>query len=120
MKTYWLEKRSWRSIVTRNIVIQEPPQYMNRTNENNKIPPGINYHSSVPTPMSPTKLTYRHSYLDKSIKSPGSRISSPTPFGSSALTSDERRIYSPITFQDVARRSVANSPTKNPDVRGKF
>ncbi|XP_067000189.2 soluble guanylate cyclase 88E [Anabrus simplex] len=26
---------------------------------------------------------------------------------------DERRVYSPVTFQDVARRSTANSPIKN-------
>lgn len=31
---------------------------------------------------------------------------------------DERRVYSPITFQDVARRSVASSPVRYPGVRG--
>jgi guanylate cyclase, other len=28
-------------------------------------------------------------------------------------SSDERRIYSPVTFEDVARKSVANSPIKS-------
>lgn len=32
---------------------------------------------------------------------------------------EERRIYSPVTFQDVARRSIANSPNRTEKARGK-
>ncbi|CAD6224088.1 GSCOCG00005475001-RA-CDS [Cotesia congregata] len=110
MKTYWLEKRPLRSNVTKNIIIQEPPIWMNRVSEKRAListSTGINAGC-----VSPNKLADSHSHGDMSAKSPGSRISSPTPFGSTGIISDERRIYSPITFQDVARRSEANTPTK--------
>ncbi|XP_014295321.2 soluble guanylate cyclase 88E [Microplitis demolitor] len=112
MKTYWLEKRPLRSNVTKNITIQEPPIWMNRTTEKRSL---LSNNNSVSC-GSPNKLTDSHSYIDISNKSPGSRISSPTPFGSTGIISDERRIYSPITFQDVARRSEANTPTKSPNM----
>jgi guanylate cyclase len=32
---------------------------------------------------------------------------------------DERRVYSPVTFQDIARRSIANSPVKINKQRGR-
>lgn len=35
-------------------------------------------------------------------------------------TSDDRRVYSPVTFQDVARRSIASSPVKTSAHRGTF
>jgi guanylate cyclase len=31
---------------------------------------------------------------------------------------EERRVYSPVTFQDIARRSIANSPVKINKQRG--
>ena len=104
MKTYWLEKREARSQLTKGIFIQEPPQWHSRANEKR---------------LSSTSFTgLQRNCVDISSRR-GSRISSPTPQGSSVLLPEERRIYSPITFQDVARRSVANSPTKNNDMRGK-
>jgi guanylate cyclase len=33
---------------------------------------------------------------------------------------EERRVYSPVTFQDIARRSIANSPVKINKQRGMF
>ena len=39
----------------------------------------------------------------------------------SGLTSiEERRVYSPVTFQDIARRSIANSPVKINQQRGRL
>jgi guanylate cyclase len=32
---------------------------------------------------------------------------------------EERRVYSPVTFQDIARRSIANSPVKINKQRGR-
>ena len=34
-------------------------------------------------------------------------------------TIEDRRVYSPITFQDIARRSIANSPVKVNKQRGR-
>ncbi|EZA46610.1 hypothetical protein DMN91_008977 [Ooceraea biroi] len=111
MKTYWLEKRERRSVATKGITIQEPHQWHTiRTIEKRVssvgviglISPGM-----FDKPVSADPLSRRSS----------SKMSSPTPPGSSGFFSEERRIYSPITFQDVARRSVANSPTKNVEAR---
>ncbi|XP_014485315.1 PREDICTED: soluble guanylate cyclase 88E isoform X2 [Dinoponera quadriceps] len=112
MKTYWLEKRERRSVTTKGITIQEPHQWHTRNFEKRVssvsaiglISPGV-----FEKPSSVGDVLARRS----------SKISSPTPpaAGSSAVFPEERRIYSPITFQDVARRSVANSPTKNVEAR---
>lgn len=112
MKTYWLEKRERRSVTTKGITIQEPPQWHTRSFEKRVssvgaiglISPGM-----FDKPTSGDTLSRRRS---------SSKMSSPTPPGSSGFFSEERKIYSPITFQDVARRSVANSPTKNVEIRG--
>jgi len=42
------------------------------------------------------------------------RIRSPR----SGTPSEDRRVYSPVTFQDIARWSVANSPIKTPSPQG--
>ncbi|CAK9814862.1 Soluble guanylate cyclase 88E [Anthophora quadrimaculata] len=108
MKTYWLEKREHRSSTTKGITIQEPPQWHTR-NVEKRVSAGT---SSAFTTAS---MFDNHNCLDMSSRR-GSKITSPTPPDSLFFT-EERRIYSPITFQDVARRSVANSPTKNNDTR---
>ncbi|XP_033216664.1 soluble guanylate cyclase 88E isoform X2 [Belonocnema kinseyi] len=102
MKTYWLQKRVSRSHLTKGISIQEPPQW----------------HSKAPDKrLSSVSVTELQKNCVDVLSRRGSRISTPTPLGSPGLLPEERRIYSPITFQDVARRSVANSPTKNNDMR---
>ncbi|XP_053979004.1 soluble guanylate cyclase 88E isoform X2 [Hylaeus volcanicus] len=108
MKTYWLEKREHRSLSTKGITIQEPPQWHTRN---------IEKRVSAGTSSGFTASTMFDSQhcLDTSSRR-GSKMVSPTLPDSSFLP-EERRIYSPITFQDVARRSVANSPTKNTDTR---
>lgn len=133
MKTYWLEKREYRSQSTKNISIQEPHQW----------------HCSAAVTGSIASLA-RHNSLTRNCLEPSPRLSSspsgaaarlvarmptsptlpypqqqPLPIGQLASTSgvlypEERPIYSPITFQDVARRSVANSPTKSLPIRGKL
>ncbi|XP_077270320.1 guanylyl cyclase at 88E isoform X2 [Temnothorax americanus] len=113
MKTYWLEKRECRSVTTKGITIQESHQWHTRSSEKricsvgaiglDRISPGM-----FDKPTSGDALSKRRG---------SSKMSSPTPPGSSGFFSEERRIYSPITFQDVARRSVANSPTKNVEIR---
>ncbi|XP_071856286.1 guanylyl cyclase at 88E [Bombus fervidus] len=106
MKTYWLEKREHRSSSTKGITIQEPPQWNTRN---------IEKRVSAGTPAAFTAATmYDNQNCLDTLSRRGSNIVSPTPADSTFIP-EERRIYSPITFQDVARRSVANSPTKNAD-----
>ncbi|XP_020293807.1 soluble guanylate cyclase 88E [Pseudomyrmex gracilis] len=109
MKTYWLEKRERRSITTKGITIQEPHQWRTRNIEKRV--------SSVGTMGLNPGIFDKPTPGDTSSRRGSSKMSSPTPPGSSGFFSEERRIYSPITFQDVARRSVANSPTKSVEIR---
>lgn len=111
MKTYWLEKREHRPSLTKGITIQEPPQWHTRNTEKR-------VSASTSTAFTATTMFDNQNCLDTSSRR-GSKIASPTPTDSTFLLETERRMYSPITFQDVARRSVANSPTKNNDSRGK-
>lgn len=37
----------------------------------------------------------------------------PTPLSKSDATAEDRRVYSPITFEDVAKRSIVNSPVRS-------
>ncbi|XP_076762847.1 guanylyl cyclase at 88E isoform X3 [Xylocopa sonorina] len=108
MKTYWLEKREHRSSSTKGITIQEPPQWHTRSTEKR-------VSAATPAVFTASTVYENQNSLDTASRR-GSKIASPTPTDSSFLP-EERRIYSPITFQDVARRSVANSPTKNNDTR---
>lgn len=110
MKTYWLEKREHRSLTTKGITIQEPPQWHTRNTEKR-------VSSGTPAVFTAASMFENQNCLDISSRR-GSKIASPT-LTESPFLPEERRIYSPITFQDVARRSVANSPTKNTDGRGK-
>lgn len=112
MKTYWLEKREKRSFTTKGITIQAPHQWHTRSVEKRVSTVGA---IGLISPGMFDKLTSG----DASSRRGSSKMSSPTPPASSGFLSEERRIYSPITFHDVARRSVANSPTKNVEIRGK-
>lgn len=103
MKTYWLKQRESRSHSTKGISIQEPPQWHSKALEKR---------------LSSVSITDLHRNCTESSSRRESRLSSPVPQGSPGLIPDERRIYSPVTFNDIARRSVANSPTKNNDMRG--
>lgn len=102
MKTYWLKQRESRSHSTKGISIQEPPQWHSKALEKR---------------LSSVSITDLHRNCTESSSRRESRLSSPVPQGSPGLIPDERRIYSPVTFNDIARRSVANSPTKNNDMR---
>ncbi|XP_063989104.1 soluble guanylate cyclase 88E [Diachasmimorpha longicaudata] len=117
MKTYWLETRISRISIGKSLINQRPPEWMNTAEK--IMSPGSNVsHTNSVTSNSSNKVFDRIPYMESSAKISASKLSSPvSPLSSTALASDERRIYSPITFQDVARRSVANSPTKHPDTR---
>lgn len=112
MKTYWLEKREKRSVMTKGITIQEPHQWHTRSFKKRISTVGA---IGLINPGIFDKSTSR----DVPSRRGSSKMTSPTPPGSSGFFSEERRIYSPITFHDVARRSVANSPTKNMEIRGR-
>lgn len=103
MKTYWLEKKKNRPKLTKGIIIQEPPQWIARAPEKRSSASSISYNQ-------------RSNLESLNISRKESRVSSPTL--SVNVINEDRRMYSPITYQDVARRSVTNSPTKITDARG--
>lgn len=120
MKTYWLEKRQTRSASTRNISIQDPPAWHSNTNSRHNSftrnstgqllsssPSGAQARLLARLPSSPTLAL--HALQAALAPQPAPVV---TPSASGTFYTEDRPIYSPITFQDVARRSVANSPTK--------
>lgn len=60
--------------------------------------------------------------LGRRASSVGTRSDSGKPEQASVLglisIGEERHVYSPVTFQDIARRSIANSPVKINKQRG--
>ncbi|XP_028175127.1 soluble guanylate cyclase 88E-like [Ostrinia furnacalis] len=135
MKTYWLEGRESRPCLTKMISPQLQPgteleweraadvrdsiaehsaQQMNikELNSGNftHLPNAI---SSGPNSLgnnTPNVIAVQPSN-QSSLKSPQvQRANTPAPTVTSPV--EERRMYSPVTFQDVARRSIANSPNR--------
>ncbi|CAH0721164.1 unnamed protein product, partial [Brenthis ino] len=130
MKTYWLEDRESRPSLTKVISKQIQPvseleweraadvrdsiaehsaQNLNKDNTNNKelnLNKELNYYHPNSINSGPNSL---NNNVPNQITFP-----SPTMKNQSAMTSpaEERRMYSPVTFQDVARRSIANSPNR--------
>ncbi|XP_050357424.1 soluble guanylate cyclase 88E [Nymphalis io] len=125
MKTYWLEDRESRPSLTKMISSQIPPvseleweraadardsiaehsaqQLNNKEVLNNfHLPNAINSGPNSLTNNASNALTFQPS--TPTMKSPNApTVTSPV---------EERRMYSPVTFQDVARRSIANSPNR--------
>lgn len=93
MKTYWLEDRDFRTKL-----ITKPSPKM------------IQQQQSIESPVNmPPEM-------DRQIAVPNRRLSiSVIPSGRQSATAldTERPVYSPVTFQDVAMRSIANSPVKS-------
>ncbi|XP_048511363.1 soluble guanylate cyclase 88E isoform X2 [Athalia rosae] len=109
MKTYWLEKREERSHLTKGITIHEPPQWHNRA---------VEKRVSIGAAGSVARGERRAESASVSTRTSGVSSPAPPPTSATGILSEDRRTYSPITFQDVARRSVANSPIKSVDLKG--
>lgn len=86
MKTYWLEERENRQKLT-----HIPPQFVHANS------------SIVPVSVAMRRESGAQS-----------RRRSVSVFGNSrpSLTTEDRRIYSPVTFEDVAMHSITNSPVR--------
>ncbi|XP_055701326.1 soluble guanylate cyclase 88E [Phlebotomus papatasi] len=92
MKTYWLEEREHRKPLTPNLQGKDLMLALSAP------------HSLVTTPRRP-------SYHDRRVSIPMSPKKEPsTP---TSIIQEVGRVYSPITFQDVARRSIAGSPVRS-------
>lgn len=88
MKTYWLDDREHRKRYTH---INTPTQPVQASMQ-------------LPVPGSAGRLMDRRRSVSV-LQSNRSTIGSPGSI-------DDRRIYSPVTFEDVALRSIANSPVR--------
>lgn len=147
MKTYWLEGRECRLPLTKVISPQLQPgteleweraadirdsiaEHSTAQHLNNKEAQARRVQSSeIHLPNSlissgPNSLVNSSGNLIAIQASTPSVRSSQVPLNGPATTMtspvEERRMYSPVTFQDVARRSIANSPNKVDSQRGKF
>lgn len=95
MKTYWLEERKGRT------QLEPIPLIDNRAVI-------VTDAASLAGPVAIVNPSDRR----KSLMDASKRISM-LPRESSASGNEDRRVYSPVTFHDVARRSIANSPVKS-------
>lgn len=94
MKTYWLEDREHRKRYTNVNPIQTV---------------------AIPTPMQlpvPGSAGSRKDLIIDRRRSVSVIQGTRSRIGSPIGTTDDRRIYSPVTFEDVALRSIANSPVR--------
>lgn len=127
MKTYWLEDRESRPSLTKTISKQIQPVSELEWERAADARDSIAEHSAqnLNKELNNKELTY---YLPNSVNSgPNSssnvpnQITFPSPtVKTPTMTSpvEERRMYSPVTFQDVARRSIANSPNRTEKDKG--
>ncbi|GBP27757.1 Soluble guanylate cyclase 88E [Eumeta japonica] len=134
MKTYWLEGRECRPPLNKVISPQLQPgteleweraadvrdsiaeqhsahQMSNKENSpNNLAIAQVNQNNQINSTQNPITGSIGNIQLFSRV-SPGQNASG--PYMTSPI--EERRIYSPVTFQDVARRSIANSPINRND-----
>lgn len=132
MKTYWLEGRESRPSLTkvissqpgneleweraadvRDSIAEHSAQYLNK--EQN-IPNLQLYPNSVQSGPN-TIVNSPANLMSVQVSTAAGRNSQVATMTSPV---EDRRMYSPVTFQDVARRSLANSPNKVDRERGEF
>lgn len=94
MKTYWLEDREYRSKLIMPAIKQQ-----------------VESQVVAVAPIDARKAAF----LDKrnSISIGSSRQGSANIAATSTTSVEDRRIYSPVTFDDVAQKSFANSPVRS-------
>lgn len=144
MKTYWLEGRESRPSLTKVISPQLTPgteleweraadvrdsiaehsaQQMNNKEPNSLRTQNSENHLPNAVNSGPNSLVNSSSGNLMTVQNnAGNRTSQISNAPTTTMTSpvEERRMYSPVTFQDVARRSIANSPNRSERERGEM
>lgn len=138
MKTYWLEGRESRICLTKLISAQLTPgtepeweraadvrdsiaEYSAaQMNHKEFLPNSVNSAPTSLVNLHPTSLVNLHPTSLANLQPLRNSVALPalTPVVTSPV--EERRMYSPVTFEDVARRSIANSPNRTERDRGMF
>ncbi|KAG7297429.1 Soluble guanylate cyclase 88E [Plutella xylostella] len=133
MKTYWLEGRESRSALNKMISPQLQPGTEPEWERAADIRDSIAEHSALVLKESSPNVSgnFPNDLLPNSAVSSGANslvngagnivVTLKTSQGQITSTAaptvtspvEERRMYSPVTFQDVARRSIANSPSRH-------
>ncbi|XP_023169693.2 soluble guanylate cyclase 88E isoform X2 [Drosophila hydei] len=118
MKTYWLEERENRLPLQLTSGLQLHP--MSAAPPLTPIPKAILPASKPQTPMAPPPSEPPPAAMSNVVLGASGALVAATALthhagATGTSTADERssRIYSPVTFKDVARRSIANSPVRN-------
>lgn len=93
MKTYWLEDREYRTKLPANLISLSPVV------------------AALPPAIEMALVERRASTAAASDRVPDP--ASPSIAAVTPVTVEDRRIYSPITFYDVAQRSIVNSPVRS-------
>lgn len=144
MKTYWLEGRESRPSLTKVISPQLTPGTELEWERAADVRDSIAEHSAqqmnIKEAQNSARIQNSENHLPNTVNSgPNSLVNSSgnlmavqntvavrssqisnTPTTTMMSPGEERRMYSPVTFQDVARRSIANSPNRTERERGKI
>ncbi|XP_075986841.1 guanylyl cyclase at 88E [Anticarsia gemmatalis] len=134
MKTYWLEGRESRPSLTKVISQLQPgteleweraadvrdsiAEHSAQQLNNKEATPRLVNETHIPNSIvnsGPNSLVNSSgNIIAVQNFTPSLRSQAPTNGPTTTMTSpvEERRMYSPVTFQDVARRSIANSPNR--------
>lgn len=125
MKTYWLEGCEFRPALTKIISSQIEPISQLEWERAADVRDSIAEHSAQLFNNKEFFLTNAtnsepNSYVNGAANPVTFQTSPPAVKPTPTVTSpvEERRMYSPVTFQDVARRSIANSPNRTDKDKG--
>lgn len=142
MKTYWLEGRESRPSLTKVISPQLTPGTELEWERAADVRDSIAEHSALQMnnkdSLNSGRIQSAENHLPNAVNSgPNSLVNTPgtlmtiqnttvvrnsqisnAPTTTMTSPVEERRMYSPVTFQDVARRSIANSPNRTERDRG--
>lgn len=126
MKTYWLEDRESRPSLTKMISSQLQPGNELEWERAADVRDSIAEYSAQQLNNKENSVYYPPSNtapnsLNNSAGNPLAIVpSAPRSQPTVMSPAEERRMYSPVTFQDVARRSIANSPNRVEKEKGDF
>lgn len=104
MRTYWLEDREFRTKLSQLGGVSSVPAIAAVPTASPDIAPVL--------PVTERKQSIVLS-ADRRVSLATATVSSGRQSAATNAAAEDRRVYSPVTFQDVAMRSIANSPVKS-------
>lgn len=117
MKTYWLDEREHRKPLQLSLAQVHPvtalPAASTPSTASSLVTHKAQPKAIMPAPIQVATVIEKKPAITASPVQNTTENKTENAANSSALNEDRSRIYSPVTFKDVARRSIANSPVRS-------